>query len=140
MATRASTSAETSQAPATKQACVAAEKVAPVVITSSTSTTDFPAISALREGGIIIEPSICVNRSSRDIPSVELVLRVRCNRSGQYVSPLIRDTERASSAAWLNRRLTIRVQCKGIGARIASCRSKSRPALTIHCPAPRAIS
>lgn len=116
----------TSLAPASRQARVASDNVAPVVSTSSTIRMLRPINRWRRFGCTLIAPLRVENRASRPRPSSDRVRLGRINRSGHCAAPTSSASALANRADWLNRRRNIRVQCNGTGAiNVSSCKSGS---------------
>ena len=137
--TRAKQAIRTLVAPARRSARTQVSLVAPLVITSSTSSTCAPRNRTCHAVLTAIVPRSALARSVRPSPPSDGVARVRISASTASVRPGAAAIVRASSADWLKPRRHNRQRCNGTGTTSHSpVRSPTRAAISRPSSAPRA--
>src|ERR1700679_2529563 len=127
--TRASVRTSTLRAPDRFRVRAQADTVAPVVNTSSISSTVRPLTASARFGAIRNAPRTLRRRALADGISPWLgVGRIRSSTRGSAVLPVSFASRCAIRADWLKRRDHRRRRCSGTGTRISASARRSRPA------------
>ncbi len=124
--TRAQQRTTTREAPPRLSSRAQASPVAPLVWTSSTSSTVFSASRARASGASANAPATTFARARRPSPCNLGVAFTRRSRSVSTRSPCRLATARAISTAWLNPRDQSRQRCSGTGTNRSAPSGTSR--------------